>query len=283
MTLNKILIKYLLAPVMLFMIVQNKSHAGGFPVRPGSLSVSSSVTYFFANQGWDSLRHKAPFPQNGQFTSISYSVFAEYGISKHFSFVASLPYAMNNYHQVGFQQLSSGPTDLETGIKWCVLNINYLYYFGVQATLITPLYTNLNLGYAETGTEIKAAFSGSGTMFGNHYFFNVEDGIRQYYGDQGPVQNRYNATIGLTLDRRLKQSVNLSLGGFYSTSSFKAVSANLALNKNFSFTQASVSYGYAFTRRVSMFVTAGTFVAGRNTGAGSSASISLNIKPFKGI
>jgi len=283
MTLNKFLIKYLLAPVMLFMIVQSKGYAGGFPVRPGSLSISSSATYFFANQGWDSLRRKSPFQQNGQFTSISYSVFAEYGISKHFSFIASLPYVMNDYHQVGFKQTASGPTDLETGIKWCVLNFNYLYYFSLQGTFITPLYTDLNLGYAEKGTEIKAAFSGSGTLLGDHFFFNFEDGIRQYYGNQGPVQNRYGATFGLTLDRRLKQSVNFSLGGFYSTSSFTSVSANQALNKNFSFTQASVSYGYAFTRRVAMFVTAGTFVAGRNTGAGSSASISLNIKPFKGI
>jgi len=283
MTLTRMMIKYLLVAVMLFAIMQNKSYGGGLPVRPGSLTISPSVLYFFADKGWDSLSHKSPFAQNGKYTSISYSIFAQYGISKRFALVVSLPYVISNYTQIGYQSHSSGLTDLETGIKYYLANINYTYYFSLQGTLITPLYTDLNLGYAEPGSELKLSFAGSGKVVGRNYFFNVDEAVRQYYGNQGPVQDRYSATFGLSLDRRFKNQVIFSVGGEYSTSSFTTVSANQALNKNFSFNQATFSFGHAFTRSISVFVSAGTFISGRNTGDGSSASISLNLRPFRGI
>ena len=279
----KTILKYCIAALILFAIIPNRSYAGGFPVRPGSLSISLSSSYFFADKGWDSLRHKSPFAQNGKFSSFTYSVYAELGLTKRFALTVSMPYSVNHFQQTGLNSIYKGLTDLETGIKWYVANINYTYYFSVQGTFITPLYTNLNLGYAEKGGELKLSFAGTGNVIGSHYFFNIDEAVRQYFGDQGPIQDRYGASFGLTLDKKLKQSISLAIGGFYSTSSFTQVFANQALNKNFAFTQASLSYGYSFSHRVSLFVTAGTFLFGRNTGAGSSGSIALNIKPFKGI
>lgn len=267
---------------MLFIAAQNSTYAGGFPVRPGSLLLSPSFTYFFANKGWDSLRRQNPFAKNGQFTSMSFSLYAEYGLSKRFTLVASLPYAINDYHQDDYKSLTQGPTDLETGIRYYIANINYIYYFTVQGTLITPMYKNPNLGYGQTGAEVKFSFAGSGHLFGKNSYFTVENGIRQYFGSTGPVQDRYSGTFGMTLDRRFHQQISVSIGGFYSTSSF-AKSFNpqmIATNKNFAFNQVSATYGYSFTRRVSMFVSAGTFINGRNTGAGSNISTSFVIRPF---
>ncbi|HEY0245641.1 MAG TPA: hypothetical protein VGC01_08770, partial [Mucilaginibacter sp.] len=174
MTFIKTLLKYCVYAVILFIIIQNKSYAGGFPVRPGSLSISLSSSYFFANKGWDSLHRKTPFDKNGKFTSFTYSAFVELGLSKHFSFTASMPYSVNNFQQLGYKSATNGLTDLETGIKWYVANINYTYYFSVQGTFITPLSTNLNLGYAEKGAELKVSFAGSGNLFSNHYYFNID-------------------------------------------------------------------------------------------------------------
>jgi hypothetical protein len=280
MALIPVRLKYVLMG-LLCIVLQRQSFAGGFPVRPGSLLLSPSVSYFFATQRWDSLRVKKPFDQNGQFTSITYSLYAEYGLSRRFTLVAVMPYVINNYQQTGYKSNSQGLTDLETGIKYYLANINYTYYFSLQGTVITPMYTDPNLGYKESGAEFKVSFAGSGHLFGDNCYFTLEDGMRQYFGSTGPIQNRYSGTFGLTLDKKYRNQVSVSLGGFYSTSSFTTFTPNQATNKNFAFNQATFSYGHSFSKHFSVFINAGTFINGRNTGDGSSASVSLIIKQFK--
>ncbi|MFD2144622.1 hypothetical protein [Mucilaginibacter antarcticus] len=284
MKLTAIRLKYLLIAMVFVITACSKSYAGGFPVRPGSLLLSPSVNYFFANKGWDSLRRQTPFANGGRFQSISYSLYSEYGISKRFTAVAMLPFVNNSYKDnTGYASETAGFTDLEVGLRYYVANIDYIYYFTVQGTFITPMYSsNVNLGYGQQGAEIKAAFAGSGKVFGKNYYFTLENGVRQYFGNSGPLQDRYTVTGGLTLDRRFKQQLSASLGGFYSTSSLSSGydPTRVAANKNFAFNQVSVSYGYSFNRKMAMFVTAGTFINGRNTGNGTSGSASIIIKPF---
>jgi len=285
MTAAKIRLKYLLIAALFFTMAQSKIYAGGFPVRPGSLSVSASVNYFFADKGWDASGKLTPFAQNGNYRSESVYLYAEYGISRRFTLVALLPYLTSSYQAGNFQSKNMGLTDQETGIKYYLANINYTYYFNVQATVITPLYTNnLNLGYGESGAEFKASFAGSGTIFGKDYYFNVDEAIRQYFGSQGPIQDRYSGSFGVTLDRKYKNQVSIGLGGFYSASSFvNNTPINQALNKNFSFNQVSLSYGYVIAKGYAVFLTGGKFITGHNTGQGSVASVAFVLKPLKGF
>ena len=151
----------------------------------------------------------------------------------------------------------------------------------VQGTIITPLYVNNPaLGYGLTGAELKLSFAGSGHMLGTNYYFTLENGFRQYFGSTGPFQDRYTGTFGLNLDRQYKNQVSVSLGGFYSTSNFTKFSPIQAVNKNFAFNQVSLSYGHSFSREFSIFLTGGKFINGRNTGDGTTASVSLVLKPF---
>ena len=267
---------------MLFLAAsRGSSYAGGFPVRPGSLLLSPSVSYFYANKGWDSLRHLKPFTGNGHFSSWTYQMYAEYGLSKRFTLVAQLPYVSNTYEQTGYLRSASGLTDLETGIRYYIANIDYRYYFMVQGTVITPLYTNDEaLGYGESGAEIKFSFAGSGHLFGQNSFFSLENGFRQYFGSNGPFQDRYNGTFGLTLDKKYKNQISVSLGGFYSVSNNKSFSPIVYTNKDFAFNQVSLSYGHSFSRQFSIFITGGKFINGRNIGDGVSGSVSLIIRPF---
>jgi hypothetical protein len=270
----------LLAAIICFIASHHNSYAGGFPVRPGSLLIMPSVNYFYANKGWDSVRHLAPFPNNGKFTSVSYSLYAEYGLSRRFTLVASLPYVTNTYEQTNFKSINSGFTDLETGIRYYIANINYLYFFTVQGTVITPLYNNPNLGYGQTGAEIKLAFAGSSHLFGSNSYFNLENGVRQYFGSEGPIQDRYSATFGLSLDKAFKNQLSVTFSGFYSKSDFKQFSPNPSIDKNFSFNQVSLTYGHSFSREFSVSLTAGKFINGRNTGDGTTGSVALILKPF---
>lgn len=274
-------LKYFCVALLLLIAAQSKSYAGGFPVRPGSLLLSPSVNYFYANKGWDSLRRLSSFPANGHFSSINFSLYAEYGISRRLTATASMPYVINTFEQTGFKTTSTGLTDLEVGLRYYLANINYKYYFLVQGTGIFPTYTNNpNLGYGETGAELKFIVGIKGRLFDNFYYVSLEDGVRQYFGDNGPFQNRYNATFGLTLDKESKNQVSVGIGGFYSKSNFTAFAPNPTLNKNFAFNQVSLSYGHSFSREFAVFITGSKFINGRNTGDGTSGSVALIIKPF---
>ena len=280
MKFTKAHLKYIAALAILIIALNKKSFADGFPVRPKTLILNPSVSYFFANKEWDSVGVKKPFPHNGQFTAITYSLSAEYGISRRWTFVALLPFVSNTFQQTGYKNSANGLTDLETGIRYYLANIDYKYYIMLQGTVITPLYTNPNLGYGQSGAELKLSFAGSGHLFGRNTYFSLENGVRQYFGSTGPTQDRYSGTFGVTLDSKFKNQVSVSLGGFYSTSSFTKLDPNPAVNKNFAFNQVSVSYGHSFSRAFSVFLSGGTFITGRNTGAGSSASVALIIKSF---
>jgi hypothetical protein len=276
MTYTKCLLKFLFAIAIIGTAWQNKSYAGAFPVRPGRLLLSPSVTYFFANKQWDSTGVKKSFPGNGKFTSYGFSLYAEYGISRRFSAVALMPYVVNTYTQNGVNYNSSGLTDVELGLKYYLANINYVYYFAIQGTGIVPLYNSKGLGYAEDGAEVKLSFAGSGEFFDKNYYFNIDNAVRQYFGSGGPIQYRYNGTFGITLDKLFKNQLSISIGGFYTSSNFKQFNVlNPYTNKNFSFTQASLSYGHAFSRQFSAFLTGGQFLIGRNTSVGNSVSLSL--------
>src|ERR1700743_354232 len=119
MTYTRYLLKYLLVITIITLTFQYKAQAGGYPVRPGRLILSPSVSYFFANKEWDSTGVKKAFPNDGKFTSTTISLYAEYGISRRFSVVSTLPYIINNYKAAnGASFPSSGLTDWEVGVKY---------------------------------------------------------------------------------------------------------------------------------------------------------------------
>ena len=279
MGLLKALPRVLLITIVFFIASHSLSYAdGGFPVRPGRLLISPSVSYFFANSGWDSTGVKKRFPDNGKFSSVGVTLYAEYGISKRWAVIETLPMVFNNYSQniSPLNTKSSGLTDMETGIRYYLANINFTYYFSIQGTAITPLYTNnTSLGYGEEGAELKLAFSGRGHLFGESSYFSVTDGVRQYFGTDGPWQNRYSGTFGLSLDKKFQNQISVGISGINSFSNNKSFSPIPETDKDFSFLEASLSYGHSFTREISIFASAGQFLTGVNTGAGTTFSLAF--------
>ncbi len=280
MRLLKTFTRVLLVTTILFFTGQNLSFAdGGFPVRPGRLLISPSVSYFFANSQWDTTGGpKKPFANNGKYSSVGVSIYSEYGISRRWAAVVSIPYVYNSYTQNinPKSATSSGLTDIETGLRYYLANINFLYYFSLQGTAITPTYVNNpSLGYGEEGAELKFAVSGSLKLFGNNGYFNASDGVRQYFGTNGPIQNRYNATLGLSLDKAFKNLISVTGSGINSNSDNKAFSPILESNKDYSFFQLSLSYGHSFSREFSIFASAGKFLTGYNTSAGTTCSLAF--------
>ncbi|WP_121811491.1 hypothetical protein [Mucilaginibacter kameinonensis] len=266
---------FLFTAITLAAFIPAKSYGGGFPVRPGRITLTPSATYFFANKAWDENSHKGSFANNGKFTSWSYALYSEVGLSRRFTLSVLAPYVMNTFATDLGTSKSSGFQDLEVGIRYYLANINYKYYFSLQGTAIVPMYTNTALGYNQKGAELRLAFAGSGHLFSKNSFFILENGVREYFGYESVFQDRYNATYGLTLDKKFHEQISLSVGGFYATSINKEFNVNPSASKNFAFNQVALSYGHSFAKSLSMFLTGGTFVTGRNTGAGSNLSASL--------
>lgn len=186
MSLFKTFTRFLFLTLILFTSSKNIVFAdGGFPVRPGRLLIAPSVSYFFSSTQWDSTGVKKPFPNGGKYSSVGVTLYTEYGISRRFAAIVSVPYVYNNYMQniAPRNTVTSGLTDMETGIRYYLANIDFVYYFSLQGTAVTPLYSNnASLGYGEEGAELKLAFSGTGTLFNRSTYFNAADGVRQYFG-----------------------------------------------------------------------------------------------------
>lgn len=278
MSLLKTITRTLFFALIFFVAANSVSYAdGGFPVRPGRLLLAPSVSYFWANSGWDQSGVKAPFADNGRFSSVGTTLYGEYGISRKFAVVASLPLVFNRYTSASNPPVtSSGLADLETGLRYYLANIDFVYYFSLQGTAITPMYSkNPSLGYGEEGAELKLAFSGTGHLGSLTTYFNAADGVRQYFGTNGPIQNRYNATFGITLDSDYENQISATVSGIYSQSDDKSFSVVPETNKDFSFLQASIGFGHSFTRETSLFLSGGRFLTGRNTGVGTSVSLAF--------
>lgn len=279
MSLLKTTTRLLFLTLILFTATYSISYAdGGFPTRPGRLLIAPSVSYFFANSQWDSSGVKKSFLNGGRFSSVGVTLYAEYGISRKFAAVASVPFVHNMYTQntAPTSTNSSGLADMETGLRYYLANIDFIYYFSIQATAITPLYSNnASLGYGEEGGELKLAFSGTGHLGGLSTYFNAADGVRQYFGTNGPIQNRYNGTFGLSLDNDYENQISATVSGIYSQSNDKRFSVIPQTNKDFSFLQASIGFGHSFTRETSLFLSGGRFLTGRNTGIGTSVSLAF--------
>src|ERR1700748_2505788 len=126
MSLLKTFTRLTFLTLILAVTVRSSYADGGFPTRPGRLLIAPSVSYFFANSQWDSTGVKKRFDNNGRFSSVGVTLYAEYGISRRFAAVASIPYVHNMYSQDGAANAtSSGLTDMETGLRYYLANIDF--------------------------------------------------------------------------------------------------------------------------------------------------------------
>jgi hypothetical protein len=88
----KTYLKYLLIAIGFMMLAPNSSHAGGFPVRPKRLLLSPSFSYFYADRAGTHYAVKTCLPITGQFESLGFSLYAEYGLSRRLTLIGLLPY-----------------------------------------------------------------------------------------------------------------------------------------------------------------------------------------------
>ncbi len=256
-----------------------KSYGGGWPVRRGTLVVSPSFTFFYANQSWDKEGKLTDYPAGSHFESKSVYLYSEYGLSRRVTLVGSLPYVFNTFVQPGTATTTNGFTDAEIGARYYLANINFSHYFAIQTTGVIPMYANSavkTLGFQSYGADVKLIGSGSVKIFSLNSYYNIEAGVRQYVDADGPFQYKYAASYGLSLSKH--HQISIASSGVLSASANKDFSRYLVANKNFQYIQASFNYVFVATNKVAFSVGASKFITGKNTGRGTSAFFSSIIR-----
>jgi hypothetical protein len=251
----------------------------GWPTRPHRLLVSPSLTYFWSGSDWDRNGKVVPRANDGSFSSTSFYLYTEYGISRRLAVTASVPYIHYSLKDAVYGTSAvSGVGDLEAGLKYYLANIGYKYYFTLQGTAIVPLYGTQSLGYGQKGGELRLGLSGAGKIGSKFYSLSLENGLRQYIGSTGPIQDRFSTSFGITLDRKFHDQVTLGASGLISASSIKTYTQNIYTTRDFAYTQVSLSYGHSFNTKTALFLSLGQFVIGQNTGIGTTATASMIFK-----
>ncbi len=272
------MVKKILSATAFCLFICLKAYCG-WPTRPGRFVVSPSFSYYTSHQYWDSTGRRVNRANNGSFTTSSFSVSAEYGIVRKLAAFASVPYLSYRLtDSVSAPFSRSGFGDAEFGLRYYLANISYKYYFTLQGTAIVPLYTTQGLGYAQPGGELRLGFSGAGKLGKSFYSLSIENGVRKYFGNDGPIQDRYSASFGITLDKRFRDQLSLGVSGIISKSVLTAFTRNIYTARDYTFTQVSLSYGHTFNSSISLFLTASQFVIGRNTGIASNGSLAFIYK-----
>ncbi|WP_158829449.1 hypothetical protein [Mucilaginibacter lacusdianchii] len=265
--------------LVICLLISFKAYCG-WPTRPHRLIVSPSISYFRSTSDWDRNGNKVPRANAGTFTSTSFYLYGEYGISRRLALTASVPYINYSLKDAVYGTSSvSGVGDMEAGLKYYLANIGYKYYFTLQGTAIVPLYSaSQSLGYGQKGGELRLGFSGAGKIGSKFYSLSLENGLRQYLGSNGPIQDRFSASFGLTLDRKFHDQITLGASGLISASSIKTYTQNIYTTRDFAYTQVSLSYGHSFNTKTALFLSLGQFIVGQNTGIGTTATASMIFK-----
>lgn len=257
----------------------------GWPIGKYRKVVIPSFNYYSSQDTWTSTGQKVKGAPGAGFTSYSVGLYVGYGITRRLDAIVNVvaPQQHSAYRNSAgqlVQSTSQGVGDIQAGLSYNLVNFGYKSFLSVMGSAIIPTYDTtytVALGYATYGAELKLMYSGGiDNGFLKHTYYNFEAGYRRYFDTQGPNVLIYTAMLGVPLGKR--NQMGIEVGGQYSTSSNKSFNPNLALNRDFAFTKASLDYGHTFTRRFSVFVTGFYTFIGRNTGQGYGGSVQTIFK-----
>lgn len=265
--------------LMVSFIAGNTAFGSGKPVGKKRLFIIPAAAYFFNSTYWDRNGSYRSYNNDLHFGSKIFSINSEYGFSRRVSLMGSIPFIINSVSQPGITSTVMGFGDAELGVRYYLANINYNVYFSVQGGLVVPLYSSdpaKRLGYDKIGVDARAIGAGDFSISSQKFYWEVNVGLRQFVGDDGPFQLKNSISLSYSIDK--KNQVSLAGTSLYSFSTQKnLLNVNNPLDvsntKDFNFNQLTASYAYSIKRNKSLFFSFSKFITGTNTGAGTTLSV----------
>ncbi len=251
----------------------------GWPIGKKHFILSSSLSQYIAKNRWDQNGNYRE--GNGQsFNATTFGVNLAYGISNRLDVNIGVPVIYQRITYPGGAVNNTSLGDMQLGLTYNLFNFNYSNYISVYTGGIMPLYTNTSsryIGLGNAGGTVHLSNSGS---LSSKTSYNVDLGFSQYVGTGAPQQYLADISLGYSLDRWNQLGVNAGAGR--SISSDKRSVNNLLANRDFDYVRVAGNYGHSFNKRINLNLSLFYTVAGRNTGEGYGAALSLMYKlPYR--
>jgi len=262
--------------ILAIFFVPGKTYAGG-PIGKFRNVFVPAFGYYSATDIWDVHGIKIKGMDGTGFQSYSLNLFNDYGISRRLDFFTTLPIVYQTSKYSNGKHEAYGPTDLQTGLSYVLINARSERYLTIQASAIIPLYNksnpNTDIGFGSFGSEVKLSFSGNlGKQIIKGCYFNTEIYYRRYFNNDGPNQYGILAFLGFALSK--SNQVTIDAVAIKSVSLNRSYNTNVSSIRDFSLIKPSLRFGHRFNRRFSLFAGGFYTVYGRNTGVGYGTTIS---------
>jgi hypothetical protein len=272
--------------LVLFVFNFHLTSYAGFPVPKDYWMLSPMYSHYHASSYWNNTGKVIQYSSSGKFTSNYFGLYGAFGLEKDLNFVFNVPFIIQTYSNSNYLIQNSSLGDATAGLSYFPHLNSENQHLSVGGSLILPLYRNTltidtaiassvslpYTGFQELGLEAKVGYSGTNVNYLRNTYYDLEAGLRTYFGSGGPTQVFLNATFGVPLNENIKIAGTLSAVNSGSNS-FNSSSSSTGVNKDFSYARLTFAAGVKISEQGSLWGNVFTDVSGRNIGLGSGFSL----------
>ncbi len=264
---------------------QNKVDAQ-FPMAKEYWMLAPMYNYYSASSYWNNNGKVIQYKNNGRFTSHYFGLYGAFGLDDNLNFTFNVPFVVQTYSNATYLIQNSSLGDATAGLNYFLHLNNPNQHLSLGGSLIIPLYRNtLSIdsavassvslpysGFQKVGVELKVGFAGTNVNVLKNTYYDLQAGVRDYFGGGGPTQVFLNATFGVPLNENIKIAGTLS-GVNSGSNSVVSGTVTTGANTDFSYARLTFAAGVKISEEGSLWGHVFTDVSGRNIGLGSGFSV----------
>ena len=237
----------------------------------GEVLLSPSVSHYYTDTKADENGTKSDFSNNGFYENyVTKLYFSAPLISNKLSLLGNIPYVKSTYADDFIVEENNELGDMELGVKMHLKKIGEFHYLMGSIITTIPLYNNNKgpfVGFDRFGTELKINISGNSKWMGvNDNFHQLEFGVKVFFPG-GPYQFKLYGSQGYRITKKIivlgDVNIFLSRGDDFSVSQ-----KNILITPDFDIVKTTLSLGYEFSPRFSLYMGGFTDVWNRNVAIG---------------
>lgn len=252
----------------------------------GDVLLSPSLSHYFTDSKRDENGVKSKFDENGFYENYVYKLYLAAPIlANKISFIANIPYVQSAFENNTFYSSNNELGDMELGAKIHLKKVGDYHYLMGAFTTVIPLYNNNKgpfLGFDKFGTEVSINISGNSKWLNiNKNYHQVEFGIKTFYNN-GPYQFKLYGSQGYKISDKVSvlgsATILISRGDDFSAIETDNEIVNPDFIPDFDLVKTTLSLGYEFSPKFSLYAGGFTDVWNRNVSIGRGWQIFSVIK-----
>jgi hypothetical protein len=250
---------------------------GAWTLPQSSGQVILNNLYYHATEEFTRGGHRRSFSNDGEFTKYEFNPYIEYGLLDDLTLVLNLFARRVAFSNDFSGEVNFGLADPEIALRYRLSPPSAQTVVSVQATIKLPVAVPHDvppLGNEQTDVEGRLLVGRSFSIGPRWGYWDVELAYR--FRDEEPADEiKLDATLGMSLSERW-----LVIGQFFGTRGLRngtpiRIRNNPTIDINYDLYKAQLSIVYQLTQNVRLQAGYVRDLAGRNTGAGEAALLSV--------